>query len=218
MKKMFMWAAAIFMGLAAIVYFPSVTSVISIVFVLVALPVEKLQNFWEAHGLRGGIKAVVLCLAFLGAVLAAPTSKKAGLADTPSPQPSSLETPLSQAPEPTASPEPTPTPEPTPSPTPKPTPQPTPKPTPEPAPAPVSTPASGQQSGGTGTISGEGSVTNEITGNLASTAYWVDGGQSYHFSANCRSLARSRNIRQGTLQDALNAGKTDPCNICANGH
>ena len=52
MKKMFMWAAAIFMGLAAIVYFPSVTSVISIVFVLVALPVEKLQNFWEAHGQR----------------------------------------------------------------------------------------------------------------------------------------------------------------------
>lgn len=73
------------MGLAAIVYFPSVTSVISIVFVLVALPVEKLQSFWEAHGLRGGIKAAVLCLAFLGAVLAAPTSKKAGLADTPSP-------------------------------------------------------------------------------------------------------------------------------------
>ena len=102
MKKMFMWAAAIFMGLAAIVYFPSVTSVISIVFVLVALPVEKLQNFWEAHGLRGGIKAAVLCLAFLGAVLAAPTSKKAGLADTPSPQPTALETPLAPAPAQTA--------------------------------------------------------------------------------------------------------------------
>lgn len=70
----------------------------------------------------------------------------------------------------------------------------------------------GNQGGGTS------SITNEITGDLSRTAYWVDGGESYHFSRGCRSLARSTNIHEGTLQDALNAGKTDPCNNCAGGH
>lgn len=64
---------------------------------------------------------------------------------------------------------------------------------------------------------GEESTTNEITGSLSKTAYWVTSGKSYHFSENCPSLSRSRNIQTGTLQDALNAGKTDPCNNCANG-
>lgn len=64
---------------------------------------------------------------------------------------------------------------------------------------------------------GESSITNEITGDLSRVAYWVDGGESYHFSRGCRSLARSTNVREGTLQDALNAGKTDPCNNCAGG-
>lgn len=64
---------------------------------------------------------------------------------------------------------------------------------------------------------GEDSTTDEITGPLARTAYWVSGGKSYHFSSNCPSLSRSTNIQTGTLQDALNAGKTDPCNNCANG-
>lgn len=64
---------------------------------------------------------------------------------------------------------------------------------------------------------GESSTTNEITGNFSRTAYWTNGGKSYHFSADCPSLSRSKNIQSGTLQDALNAGKKDPCNNCANG-
>ena len=64
---------------------------------------------------------------------------------------------------------------------------------------------------------GESSTTNEITGDLNRTAYWVSSGKSYHFSESCPSLSRSINIQTGTLQDALNAGKTDPCNNCANG-
>lgn len=64
---------------------------------------------------------------------------------------------------------------------------------------------------------GEDSTTKEITGSLSRTAYWVNGGKSYHFTKDCPSLSRSTNIKSGTLQDALNAGKTDPCNNCAGG-
>lgn len=93
----------------------------------------------------------------------------------------------------------------------------------------VSKPASpvpSQSGGGAGSSSGgktqagswgETSTTNEITGSLDKPAYWVDGGKSYHFSQDCVSLSRSKNIRSGTLQDAINAGKTDPCNNCADG-
>lgn len=95
-------------------------------------------------------------------------------------------------------------------------------------PVPVSTPQepqgqnpqSGQQPERSNTVGGnwgEESTTNEITGSLSKTAYWVTSGKSYHFSQNCPSLARSNDIQTGTLQEALNAGKTDPCNNCANG-
>lgn len=60
-------------------------------------------------------------------------------------------------------------------------------------------------------------ATGEITGSLSRTAYWTDGGGSYHFSSNCTSLKRSKTVRSGTLQQALDAGKTDPCNLCAGG-
>jgi len=44
--------------------------------------------------------------------------------------------------------------------------------------------------------------------------YWVPGGQVYHSTTGCRSLARSSDIRSGTLQDAINAGKDRPCKNC----
>ena len=122
-----------------------------------------------------------------------------------------------QAPEESDAPEetihPTADPTPAPTPTPKPTPAPTPKPTPSTAP-------SNGSSGGNGNNGswGNDSTTNEITGSLSRTAYWTSGGKSYHFSKSCPSLSRSKNVKSGTLQDALNAGKKDPCNNCAGGH
>lgn len=62
---------------------------------------------------------------------------------------------------------------------------------------------------------GEDNATNEVTGDLGITAYWTPNGKSYHFSITCPSLSRSKTIYSGTLQDAINAGKTDPCNNCA---
>lgn len=62
---------------------------------------------------------------------------------------------------------------------------------------------------------GADSTTTEITGPLSKTAYWVPNGKSYHFRRSCPSLSRSDVVYSGTLQDALDAGKTDPCNNCA---
>ena len=50
-------------------------------------------------------------------------------------------------------------------------------------------------------------------------AYWTKYGHSYHFSLECQSLRNSRreNIYTGTLQEALDANRTDPCDFCADG-
>ena len=45
------------------------------------------------------------------------------------------------------------------------------------------------------------------------TVYWTESGSVYHSTANCRSLARSTNIRSGTIAAS---GKPRGCNICVN--
>ena len=60
-------------------------------------------------------------------------------------------------------------------------------------------------------------LTDDITGPLSTPAWWTEGGYSYHFSPSCPSLSRSASVQSGTLSDALDAGKRDPCNICAHG-
>ena len=51
-------------------------------------------------------------------------------------------------------------------------------------------------------------------------AYWTKYGHSYHFSLDCQALRNSNreNIYSGTLQEALDAHRTDPCDFCADGH
>jgi competence protein ComEC len=44
--------------------------------------------------------------------------------------------------------------------------------------------------------------------------YWVPSGKSYHYDKGCSTLSRSKTILQGTLSEALAAGKADPCNVC----
>jgi len=252
-KTITMWVLSVFMALVSLAYFPSITSALAILFVVIALPVKPLQEFLTSNGLRGWIKAVVLCAVFLGAIMVTPNR---GTMERPPAQPSYYGALPSKKPEqetvsgsealleetvvPTQVLEELPTSAPvvvsTPSPSPSSTPSPVPSPTPSPSPKQPSTGGNSSSSGGSNSISdsggnsssGSGSgnsnssggsgITNEITGNLGRTAYWTPGGRSYHFSSNCRSLSRSRNIRQGTLQNALNAGKTDPCNNCAGGH
>jgi len=42
--------------------------------------------------------------------------------------------------------------------------------------------------------------------------YWTSGGKSYHYSKNCRTLSRSKNILEGPASECP---KTDPCDVCA---
>ncbi len=56
-----------------------------------------------------------------------------------------------------------------------------------------------------------------LTGALTDPAYWTQYGKSYHFDVNCRAIIRSLKIYSGTLGDAIEAKKLDPCDFCANG-
>lgn len=48
----------------------------------------------------------------------------------------------------------------------------------------------------------------------SSTVYWTPNGKSYHTTSECSTLSRSKTILSGTLDEAMAAGKTDPCNVC----
>lgn len=57
-------------------------------------------------------------------------------------------------------------------------------------------------------------TTCEVVGRLDNTVYWTAGGKSYHFSATCLALSRSKEIFYSTLTKAFRSGYTDPCDIC----
>ncbi|HPT58723.1 MAG TPA: thermonuclease family protein [Fervidobacterium sp.] len=55
---------------------------------------------------------------------------------------------------------------------------------------------------------------NSSPKNLNRIVYWTSNGKSYHYSKDCPLLQKSKTINQGTLQEALDIGKSDPCNYC----
>ena len=46
-------------------------------------------------------------------------------------------------------------------------------------------------------------------------AYWTQWGRSYHLNPDCHTLARSATIYEGTIGDAFDAKRNDPCDFCA---
>ena len=46
-------------------------------------------------------------------------------------------------------------------------------------------------------------------------AYWTRFGKSYHLDPDCRTLQNSATIYQGTIEEAFEANRTDPCDFCA---
>ncbi|MBU3175754.1 MBL fold metallo-hydrolase [Clostridium estertheticum] len=54
--------------------------------------------------------------------------------------------------------------------------------------------------------------------NNSKVVYYTPSGKSYHYDKNCRTLARSKTILNGTLGEALGSSHNDPCNICAGGN
>ena len=45
--------------------------------------------------------------------------------------------------------------------------------------------------------------------------YWTPYGTKYHFNPDCRYIKNSTNITQGTVQEAYDAGRQEPCSGCA---
>ncbi|MDD4493312.1 MAG: hypothetical protein PHV32_03025 [Eubacteriales bacterium] len=48
-------------------------------------------------------------------------------------------------------------------------------------------------------------------------AYWTRWGRSYHFDPDCQSLLNSEIVYQGSVDEAFDAKRTDPCDFCAGG-
>ena len=49
------------------------------------------------------------------------------------------------------------------------------------------------------------------------TVYWTRWGKSYHLDENCSALTRSETLISGTLEEAFEAKRNDPCDFCAGG-
>ncbi len=47
------------------------------------------------------------------------------------------------------------------------------------------------------------------------SAYWTQFGKSYHLDPNCRTLLNSSTIYSGTVEEAFDAHREDPCDFCA---
>lgn len=56
-------------------------------------------------------------------------------------------------------------------------------------------------------------VNADFDGNV----YWTRWGKSYHLDENCQALARSEVLINGTLEEAFEAKRNDPCDFCAGG-
>ena len=47
--------------------------------------------------------------------------------------------------------------------------------------------------------------------------YWARYSKSYHFDPDCPTLLRSKEVFHGTIEQAFEEGRTDPCDFCAGG-
>lgn len=70
-----MWVISVFMAVASISYFPSVASVLMLLFVAISVPIGPIKEFWLSHGINGGKKAAILVLLFLVSSAITPSTK-----------------------------------------------------------------------------------------------------------------------------------------------
>ena len=49
---------------------------------------------------------------------------------------------------------------------------------------------------------------------MDTTVYYTQFGKSYHLDPDCRTLQNSKIIFEGTIEEALDAGRNDPCDFC----
>ena len=55
---------------------------------------------------------------------------------------------------------------------------------------------------------------NNSSSQVQGTVYITPNGKSYHSTKNCTALKRSTTILSVSLQEAINQGKSDACNLC----
>lgn len=60
--------------------------------------------------------------------------------------------------------------------------------------------------------SADGTNITEALPDESQTVYWTPGGSVYHSSESCPSLAKSENVKSGTVKES---GKSRPCKKCA---
>ena len=70
--RLFLWAAAAFFTLFALVFFPSFSSVLFLLSALLAAPIAKVQDFLYDRGLRNRVKALLTAAIFIAGCLSAP--------------------------------------------------------------------------------------------------------------------------------------------------
>ncbi len=60
----------------------------------------------------------------------------------------------------------------------------------------------------------EEEMTQTITEYSGDTVYYTRFGKSYHLNPDCQALQNSSIVFEGTIQEALDAGRHDPCDFC----
>lgn len=55
------------------------------------------------------------------------------------------------------------------------------------------------------------------SGDYDGTVYWTRWGKSYHLDTECSSLSRSTELISGTIEEAFESKRNDPCDFCAGG-
>ncbi len=58
----------------------------------------------------------------------------------------------------------------------------------------------------------EDDLTRDENGNII--VYWTQYGKSFHLDGECYHVADSTTKTSGTIEEAIEAGKTDPCDHC----
>ncbi len=56
-----------------------------------------------------------------------------------------------------------------------------------------------------------------VAENGTDVVYWTQWGKSYHLNPDCQTLQNSATVYQGTIEQAYEAHRTDPCDFCADG-
>lgn len=76
--------------------------------------------------------------------------------------------------------------------------------------------SSGSNSSSNSTDSNSGGSVGQSNGSSTNlgTVYFTPSGKSYHSTQSCKTLSRSKTILSGSVQDAINSGHGDPCDVC----